>query len=257
MASDAKISDEAVATRTGKSWAEWYRILNRWGAAEKGHKATAAWLHESRDLTPWWAQMVTVQYERERGLREKHQKPDGYSVSVSRLVAASAPKAFDALSRPADLSRWFTRGARANVEVGGSYSNRDGDRGRFLAVARPRRLRMTWENEKHAPGSIVEFAITTAGGAKGPKSRVEVTHSRLATRRDAETMKEAWSWALDSLRSYLETGKPISVEAWEAERTKKTKRAARKARAKPVKSKPKAKRAAAGGTARKRIRASA
>ena len=34
----------------------------------------------------------------------------------------------------------------------------------------------------------------------------------------AETMKEAWAWALDSLRSYLETGKPISVEAWEEAR---------------------------------------
>ncbi len=258
MAADAKISDEAVETRTGRSWSQWFRILNRWGAAAKGHKATAAWLHESRDLSPWWAQMVTVQYEREQGLRDKHQKPDGYSISVSRLVAASAPKAFDALSRPADLSRWFTRGARANVEVGGSYSNGDGDRGRFLAVARPRRLRMTWENEKHAPGSIVEFAITTASGAKGPRARVEATHSRLATKRDAEKMKAAWSWALDSLRSYLETGKPISVEAWEAGRAKKPKSAAGSARSKPAKAKrTSAKRGAAGGTARKRIRASA
>jgi acyl-coenzyme A synthetase/AMP-(fatty) acid ligase len=53
----------------------------------------------------------------------------------------------------------------------------------------------------------------------------------------AETMKEAWSWALDSLRSYLETGKPIAVEAWEE---------AREAKGKPVKAKPK-----------KRLRASA
>ncbi|MEK7348244.1 MAG: SRPBCC domain-containing protein [Candidatus Eisenbacteria bacterium] len=252
MAAESKISDEAVETRTGKSWSRWFRVLDRWGAAGKGHKATAAWLHETHELSPWWAQTVTVRHERERGLRDKHEKPTGYEISASRLVAAAAARAFDALSKPADLSHWFTRGARANLEVGGSYSNGDGDRGRFLAVARPRRLRMTWENEKHAPGTIVEFTIAASGGGK---SRIAVTHSRLATRRDAEKMKEAWSWALDSLRSYLEAGKPISVEAWEEERRKKAKA---KPRSKPAAAKrPAAKRVAAGAPARKRLRASA
>jgi uncharacterized protein YndB with AHSA1/START domain len=261
MAAESKISDEAVETRTGKSWAQWFRILDRWGAAKKGHKLTAAWLHETHELPPWWAQTVTVRHEQERGLRDKHEKRDGYGISVTRLVAASAPRAFDALTTPADLSHWFTRGARANLEVGGSYSNNDGDRGRFLAVARPRRLRMSWENEKHAPGTVVEFTLVSA--ARG-KTRVEVTHSRLATRRDAEKMKEAWSWALDSLRSYLETGKSISVEAWEEDRRKKTKakRAAAKPGSKPAPAKrPAAKRQAtkraAGPAAKKRIRASA
>lgn len=215
MAAEGRISDEVVQTRTGKDWDRWFRILDRWGAAAKGHKATAKWLHEKHTLSPWWSQMVTVRYERDRGLREKHQRPKGYEVSVTRRMEGTATRAFDALSRPSDLSRWFTRGARANLEVGGAYSNRDGDRGRFLAVVRPKRLRMTWDNADHAPGTIVEFAIAPLAGGK---VQVAVTHSRLASRRDAETMKEGWSWALDSLRSYLETGKAISVEAWEAAR---------------------------------------
>ena len=176
---------------------------------------------------------------------------------MTRLVTASAPRAFDALAKPSDLSHWFTRGARANLEVGGTYSNRDGDRGRFLAVARPRRLRMSWENEKHAPGTVVEFTLAAAGNGK---TRVAVTHSRLATRRDAEKMKEAWSWALDSLRSYLDTGKPISVESWEEERRKKARAKASRAPAGRSKTappkRPMARRAAAG-PAKKRIRASA
>ncbi|HET9952669.1 MAG TPA: SRPBCC domain-containing protein [Candidatus Eisenbacteria bacterium] len=234
MAAESKISDEAVETRTGKSWAQWFRILDRWGAPKKGHKATAAWLHEKHELSPWWAQTVTVRHERERGLREKHERPKGFEVSVTRRVTGTATRAFDALSRPGDLSHWFTRGARANLEVGGTYSNRDGDRGRFLALVRPKRIRMSWENELHAPGTIVEFTIAALAGGK---IQVAVTHSRLASRKDAETMKEAWSWALDSLRSYLETGKPIPVEAWEE---------AREAKGKGVRAKPK-----------KRLRASA
>jgi uncharacterized protein YndB with AHSA1/START domain len=215
MAPERKISDEAVETRTGKSWAQWFRILDRWGASKKGHKATAVWLHEKYEISPWWSQMITVRHERERGRREKHERPKGFEISVTRRMEATAPRAFDALSRPSDLSHWFTRGARATLEVGGAYSNRDGDRGRFLALVRPKRIRMSWENELHAPGTIVEFTIVRMAGGK---IQVGVTHSRLASRTVAETMKEAWAWALDSLRSYLETGKPISVEAWEEAR---------------------------------------
>ena len=227
MAAESKISDEAVQTRTGKSWTQWFRILDRWGALKKGHKATAAWLHQEHELSSWWAQMVTVRHEQERGLREKHQRPKGYEISVTRRVTAAASRAFDALTRPGDLSQWFTRGARANLEVGGAYSNRDGDRGRFLALVRPKRIRMSWENELHVPGTIVEFTIAPMAGGK---VQVAVTHSRLASRKDAETMKEAWAWALDSLRSYLETGKPIAVEAWEEAREAKGKRPRAKAK---------------------------
>ncbi len=234
MAGESSISDEAVETRTGRSWAEWLRLLDRWGAAKKGHRATAKWLHESHGLSAWWSQTVTVRHEQERGLRDKHERADGYSISVTRLVAASATRTFDALTKPADLSRWFTRGAQANIEAGGSYSNQDGDRGRFLAVSRPKRLRMSWENAKHAPGTIVEFTIDPAPGGK---ARAGVTHSRLATRRDAEKMKNGWSWAFDSLRSYLETGKAISVEEWEANRDAAAKRKAKVAgRKKPARS---------------------
>lgn len=41
-------------------------------------------MYEKRGVPGWWSQMVTVTYEQERGLREKHQKADGYSVSASR-----------------------------------------------------------------------------------------------------------------------------------------------------------------------------
>ena len=83
-------------------------------------KATAVWLHEKHELSTWWAQTVTVRHERERGLREKYERPKGFEISVTRRVTAPATRAFDALSRPGDLSHWFTRGARANLEVGGS-----------------------------------------------------------------------------------------------------------------------------------------
>ncbi len=211
MTGAKRISDEAVRAKTGKSWDQWFRILDRWGAASKGHPATAKHLAERHGVGPWWSQMITVRFERERGLRGQHERASGYEVSVSRVIAAPARRVFECWLAPADLSAWFTSGARVEARVGGRYRNRDRDQGEFLAIRPNRRIRFTWENPRHAPGTEVEVAI--AGRGRG-KVTTTLTHSKLASLRDAEMMKEAWSWALDSLRSYVETGAPVGVSDW-------------------------------------------
>ena len=61
-----RISDEAVKAKTGKDWKQWFSILDKAGATKMSHKEIAEYLYEKR------------------GLREKHQKADGYAVSASR-----------------------------------------------------------------------------------------------------------------------------------------------------------------------------
>ena len=63
------ISDETVREKTGKSLAEWFKILDEWGMKEKGHTLTARYLEQQHGVSPWWSQMLTVRYEYERGLR--------------------------------------------------------------------------------------------------------------------------------------------------------------------------------------------
>jgi hypothetical protein len=65
------ISDDAVVKATGKSWSEWYKILDEFDRKTKGHTLTAKHLNSEYKLNPWWSQMVTVRYEWEKGLREK------------------------------------------------------------------------------------------------------------------------------------------------------------------------------------------
>lgn len=138
-----------------------------------------------------------------------------YELRVSRVIGAPARRVFDCFVRPTDLSRWFARGAAADARVGGKYRNRDGDRGVFLVLRRPSRLKFTWENPRHAPDTVVNVAISARGSRKVSAA---LTHRGLRSRRDVAKMREAWSWALDSLRSYVETGDPIGVATWERAR---------------------------------------
>ncbi|MFQ5926265.1 MAG: hypothetical protein ACE5MH_02395 [Terriglobia bacterium] len=71
-------SDAVVKARTGKSSAQWYRLLDKWGAKKKGHTLTAKYLLKRYRLSPWWAQVVTIpstplrtsRHEYARGLRK-------------------------------------------------------------------------------------------------------------------------------------------------------------------------------------------
>ena len=64
-----KISDEAVKAKTGKSWNQWFKILDRLNVKTNGHRHAAMSLHRTYKLNPWWSQAVTIRYEWERGLR--------------------------------------------------------------------------------------------------------------------------------------------------------------------------------------------
>ena len=76
-----KISDEAVKKSTGKTRKQWFSILNKNGAKKMEHKQVAKLLHEKFGLSPWWSQMLTVQYEQEIKGRKKHEKPEGFQIN--------------------------------------------------------------------------------------------------------------------------------------------------------------------------------
>jgi hypothetical protein len=89
------IKEETLVAKTGKSSEEWYALLDAWGAAVKGHPATARYLAEEHGLSGWWAQTITVRYEWTRGLRQELTVPDDLRAALAQNPAAQTR--FDAL----------------------------------------------------------------------------------------------------------------------------------------------------------------
>ena len=93
-ARSSKISDQAVFAATGRRWGEWFSILDSDGALQLNHAEIARLVWKRHGTSQWWAQTVTVEYERERGLRDVHQTARGYEVSVSKTIPASVGDLF-------------------------------------------------------------------------------------------------------------------------------------------------------------------
>src|SRR5262245_17470773 len=103
------IGDAAIAEKTGKTWVEWFAILDKAGAVKMSHKQIVAYLAEHHQVSAWWVQMVTVGYEQERGLRQLHEKADGYEISVSKTINVPIGVLFKAWNDETERSRWFPR----------------------------------------------------------------------------------------------------------------------------------------------------
>jgi uncharacterized protein YndB with AHSA1/START domain len=179
--SDAQlVAAEAMIRATGKGHAEWFALLDAWGATDHNHTDIARWLREAHGVPGWWAQNITVAYERARGRRRPGQMADGFSVSVTRTIAVDPDRALEA----------FT-----NVEL----------RARWLPDApltpRPTRAALTARFDWAEPASRVVVAIVP----KDPgKATVAVAHERLADAATADQLKRAWREWLGELKAFLE-----------------------------------------------------
>ncbi len=70
-------SDATIKASTGCTWARWVKALDHAKAHIWPHRDIAKHVHEKYKVTGWWAQTVTVGYERIKGLRAVGQRRDG------------------------------------------------------------------------------------------------------------------------------------------------------------------------------------
>jgi hypothetical protein len=77
-------SDALIKERTGCTWERWVKALDRAEAATWPHQEIAKYVRDKYKIPGWWAQTVTVGYERIKGLRVVGQRRDG---SLRRIRA--------------------------------------------------------------------------------------------------------------------------------------------------------------------------
>jgi uncharacterized protein YndB with AHSA1/START domain len=173
----AGMSDESVSKRTGRTWAQWVRVLDAAQASEKPHREIAEYV-SSLGTPDWWSQMVTVGYERIRGLRDRGQRRGGgYEATKSRTYNVPVEKLFRAFADARTRRRWLP------VKV-------------TVRSATPQKyMRLKWDD-----GAPVQVGFTSKGAAK---SAVAVAHQKLPDKAAADAMKRTWSEHFDRLGQLL------------------------------------------------------
>ena len=173
-----KISDEAVAAKTGKTWSAWFAVLDRAGGRKMTHREIVAVLAKAHRVGPWWQQMVAVSYEQAKGLRARHEKPEGFQISRSKTMHASVGDVFEAWGNARKRAQWLPA---SRLTIRKATENKS--------------LRITWGD-----GTMIEVGLYPKGSTK---TQIAVQHGKLATARAAAAQKAFWGDALDRLAQLL------------------------------------------------------
>jgi len=177
-----RMSDETVKAKTGKVLGEWFRILDNFGAKKLPHKEIAKYLHEKEKVPSWWCQMVTVEYERARGLREMYQKAGGgFAASASRTLVAPLAKVYEAWADETQRRRWLPDG---KMDVTTTTKNKY--------------FRAAWGDNR----SRVNVGFYAKGAGR---CQVAMDHEKLRSAGERAKMKKYWLDALICLESFLKS----------------------------------------------------
>ena len=90
------VADERISEATGRGWQAWFETLDEWGATKRTHTEIARWLRDEHDVEGWYAQSITVGYERARGLRAPGEHADGFAVGASKTIVVPVARLFEA-----------------------------------------------------------------------------------------------------------------------------------------------------------------
>ena len=172
----AGMRDEAVRSATGRTWVEWAKYLDGLDASKLEHREIVRLVSEA-GASDWWSQMVTVAYERFRGLREPGQRRGGgFDVNKSRTIGVPHARlwaAWEAGTREAWLDLALTD----------------------VKISHPRSMNLRTGTDEKVSLWFVE---------KGPgKSSVTVQMGGFPDRETADEVRAAWHTRLDRLAAFL------------------------------------------------------
>lgn len=172
------MSDDAFRNATGRDRAGWRALLDAEGATRMDHKAIAHMLVE-QGVDHWWAQMVTVEYERIIGRRAVGQRCDGaFAASASRTLAGD----MDSI-----LGRWQAAMA-GRAMFDGVVADEEP---RVSATERWRYWRIALEDDTQL------VAMISAKGAE--KVSLTINHDKLPDADTAARWKAYWKAELAAL----------------------------------------------------------
>lgn len=194
------MTDSAVTNATGKPIDEWFAVIENAGKASATHKEIADFLHEEHDVSYWWAQELTVEYEKHIGRRVLGQTQDGlYQVGVSKTVRAPAAAVWRLLDS-ADGIALLTAdtpdapGSQPSLEADAPLaaleaSGEDGFRAKATTYSAGSHVRMQWQHPDWPSHSILQIRVSP----KSTDSCVLTFHQeKLPSEEARQAMRARW-----------------------------------------------------------------
>lgn len=202
------VGDEAIKAKTGRSWPEWIVVIDGFGGEGMTHKDIARKLHddgliagEGSANAGWWAQAVTVGYEKLKGRRVLGETADaGFQVGVHKTVPYELAKVWEFILSPVGLELWVGQVPELVLEEKSCYQAKDGTTGEVRSFKELEFIRLTWQPPDWKEPSTLQLRLAETGPGK---TRIGFHHERLAGVTQREQMKKHWECVAEDIERHL------------------------------------------------------
>ena len=176
-------SDAVLKAKTGCTWERWVKALDYAKAHTWPHGQIAQYVSDKYKVDGWWAQTVTVGYERIKGLRAIGQRRDGsFEASKSKTYAVPLAQLYRAWADARTRERWLP-GVTLTVRT----------------ATRNKSMRISWPDR-------TSVALGFYGKGAG-KAQVAIQHEKLPDKSTATRIKASWAARLAALGEMLQTSR--------------------------------------------------
>ena len=170
----SRMSSEAVKAKTGKSWEEWIKALDKEKAFKLPHKEIAIIVSKKFGVSDWWSQTVTVGYEQAKGLRALYEKTGGFAAGISKTFNVPVATVYDWWIDDLKRKHWLTK----KITIHKATKNKS--------------LRITWTDGKKS--------VSVNFYPKGKtKSNVQIQQEQLKDEKAVVASKDFWKESLKNL----------------------------------------------------------
>jgi uncharacterized protein YndB with AHSA1/START domain len=197
---DHAVSEAACKTATGKTLAEWFKVLDQHGGVPLGRRTLSKWLEHEREVELWWATTIVNEYEIARGDLARDGKPKGYMICPTKSIKASPKDCYAAFATAKALDAWFGPKHDVDLREGGHWRNGDGNRATIRKVNAGKNIRAVFEDA----GLTVPLPVEIKFEPNGKNCTVMIAIDRLQGRAEADGYRRAWSEALQRLKAVIE-----------------------------------------------------
>lgn len=194
---DFVVDDATCLADTGKSFAEWFAILDAFDGLKKGRRDSVQHLYAMK-ANIWWMTTIYVEYEKLHGVIKKDGLAEGYTICVTKTINAPVEKVYSIWN--SNLVDWYEDGATQDLREEGTLTCAGGTKGTFKRIRENKDLRMVWEH----PGCVAPMMLDVQFQDTKGKTLMNAMTSRVQTRGETDGLREAWSAALTRLKTLAE-----------------------------------------------------
>ncbi len=176
------ITDTVVVTKTGKTMAEWFEILDEKRGKEldaHGIYTLIASIDGLKPLGEWNCGLLSTSYQWDRGLRQRGEKASGFEIGVSKTIAVTVGVLYAAWLDEELRAKWLSE----KITITKSTENKS--------------VRVLWSD------NTTRLGVDLYAKGEG-KSQMVVQHMKIPDSDMAAQMQEYWSDALNKLKTVLE-----------------------------------------------------